>query len=93
MLRAMILIILGAVLLVVLLTQVLLPMMTDKLKFFWYFRRGVRDDIITLNTVEKDELSTKAHTAKESYVNVKREIKNRKRKLDKLDKETNVETK
>lgn len=90
MLRAMILIMLGVVLLVVLLTQVLLPMMTDKLKFFWYFRRGVRDDIITLETSEKDELAAKAHSAKESYMSAKKEIKDRKRKLDKLDKETNV---
>ncbi|HEY9176055.1 MAG TPA: hypothetical protein VIN07_00125 [Flavipsychrobacter sp.] len=90
MLRAMILIMLGVVLLVVLLTQVLLPMMTDKLKFFWYFRHGVRDDIITLETSEKDELTAKAHSAKESYISAKKEIKDRRRKLDKLDKETNV---
>lgn len=90
MLRAMILIMLGVVLLVVLLTQVLLPMMTDKLNFFWYFRRGVRDDIITLETSAKDELAAKAYSAKESYMSAKREIKDRKRKLDKLDKETNV---
>lgn len=93
MLRAMILIVLSLVLMVVILTQVVLPMFVDKLSFFWYFKKGGRDDIIIPVQEEpevQDDLNTKAYEAKKSFVEVKKEIRSRKKKLDKLDRDTDV---
>lgn len=91
MLRAMILIILAIILLVVLVTQVILPMVTDKLEFFWAFRRNIRNDIIDLETPAKEELSARAHSATQEYKGVKKEIRDRIKQLDKLDRDTEAD--
>lgn len=92
MLRAMILIVLSLVLLITILTQIVLPMFTEKLEFFWWFRKGSRDDIISFDTTnpDADPLSVKAREAQKSYKSVKQEIKQRKGVLDKLDEETDI---
>lgn len=92
MLRAMILIVLSMVLLITILTQIVLPMFTDKLSFFWYFKKGSRDDII-LHTPEKeveDDLADRAHRTSKQYKRVKKEIKERRKELGRLDKETDI---
>lgn len=92
MLRAMILIVMSLVLLITLLTQIVLPMFTNKLEFFWWFRKGSRDDIISFDTTDPgaDPLSVKAREAQKTYTSVKKEIRQRKGALDKLDKETDI---
>lgn len=92
MLRAMILIVLGIVLLITILTQIILPMFTDKLAFFWYFKKGSRDDIISIDIDEPDKnsLTAKALEAKKNYKSMKQEIQKRKDKLEQLDKDTDV---
>lgn len=87
----MILIVLGVALLITILTQVILPMFIEQLSFFWYFKKGSRDDIIS-NADESDEpsLYSKAYDAKKNYKSVKKEIKEQKDKLDRLDKATDV---
>lgn len=92
MLRAMILIVVGIVLLITIVTQIVLPMFIDTLSFFWYFRKGSRDDIIiqTGEDTAYDNLQKQAHETSKQYKSVKRVIKEQKNKLDKLDKETDL---
>lgn len=89
----MILLSLAVMLLVIIGTQVLLPMYTQHLDFFWLFKKkGAANDVISIDTnaEDKDELSVKAQEATENYKSVKKEIKSRKKKLDKLDRATDV---
>lgn len=90
MLRAMLLIVLAIILLVIVATQVILPMITDKLDFFWFFRKGDKDADICSSRTREESLSKQAHAASQQYKNAKREIKQRREKLEKLDKETDV---
>ena len=92
MLRAMVLIMLAFVLLVVIITQILMPMFVEQLDFFWYFKRNARNDIITIGDDESEDpgLYKKAYEAKKNYKNVKGEIKHEKDKLDRLDKATDL---
>ena len=88
MLRAMILIVLGMILLITIVTQIVLPMFIDKLEFFWYFKKSSRDDIII--NAREENLHDQAHDATKQYKQVKQEIDRQRRKLRKLDKETDV---
>lgn len=93
MLRMMILLSLAFILLVMIATQVLLPMFTEQLDFFWLFKKkGAGSDDISFDTdaEEKDELRVKAQEATENYKSVKKEIRSRKKKLDKLDRATDI---
>ncbi|MCB0697513.1 MAG: hypothetical protein KDC07_09125 [Chitinophagaceae bacterium] len=88
MLRAMILIVLIALLLITIVTQIVLPMFTDKLEFFWYFKKGSRDDIII--PAKDEDLYDQAQDATKQYKHVKDKISRQRQKLKKLDKETDV---
>ena len=84
----MILIVLGMILLITIVTQIVLPMFIDKLEFFWYFKKSSRDDIII--NAREENLHDHAHDATKQYKQVKQEIDRQRRKLRKLDKETDV---
>lgn len=90
MLRAMILIVLGILLLITIVTQVVLPMFIDKLRFFWYFRKGSRDDIIIEQKNDEGDIHEQAHKASREYKSAKNVIKQQIKTLKKLDKDTDV---
>lgn len=92
MLRAMVLIVLAVLLLVTIVTQIVMPMFIDRLSFFWVFKKGSRDDILTIGDDDKPapSLYKQAYDAKKTYRKVKGEIREQKDKLDRLDKATDV---
>lgn len=90
MLRAMILIVLGILLLITIITQVVMPMFIDQLRFFWYFRKGSRDDIIIPEKDDEADIHQQAHKASKEYKSAKNVIKQQIKTLKKLDRETDV---
>lgn len=92
MLRAMILIVLVAAILIVIVTQVILPMVVADLKLFWMFKKGSRDDLTVKQTEDTTyiDLDEKAQEAKQGYKNVKNIIKTQKKKLDKIDRDSEL---
>lgn len=92
MLRAMILIMVAMIILVVIATQVILPMMIEELELFWMFKKGNRKGIVFTErpTDNYEELNDKAQDAKDEYLSVKNIIKKQKSKLDKIDKNSEL---
>ncbi len=89
----MILIVLGTAVMLTLVTQVILPLLVSDLRLFWLFKRGSRDDIVIAHeeqTGSFDDLNDKAQDAKAQYKNVKNIIKTQKRKLDRIDKDSEL---
>lgn len=91
MLKAMIIIVLGTAVGLLLVTQVIFPLFISDLKLFWFFNKGGRDDIIIpKNEIPFDDLDDKAQEAKQQYKNVKNIIKTQKKKLDRIDKSSEL---
>ncbi|MEZ5017604.1 MAG: hypothetical protein R2800_11170 [Flavipsychrobacter sp.] len=87
MLKAMIVVVLGTAVSLLLVTQIILPLFVSELRLFWLFTKGSRDDIVIPQAeTPYDDLNDKAQEAKEQYKNVKNIIKTQKKKLDRIDK-------
>lgn len=91
MLRAMLLIAIAMIILVIVATQVILPMMIEELELFWMFKKGNNKGIVfTQQTTDYEDLNEKAQEAKDEYLSVKNIIKKQKSKLDKIDKNSEL---
>lgn len=91
MLKAMIVVVLGTAVSLLLVTQVILPLFVSELRLFWLFTKGSRDDIVLPKTeTPYEDLDNKAQEAKEQYKNVKNIIKTQKKKLDRIDRDSEL---
>lgn len=92
MLRAMLLIAVAITILVIIATQVILPMVVTELSLFWMFKKRQNEDVIITNEKgdQYSDLNSKAQEAKEEYLSVKNIIKKQKSKLDKIDKNSEL---
>lgn len=92
MLRAMLLIAIAMIILVIVATQVILPMMIEELELFWMFKKGNNKGIVFTQqtTDDYEDLNEKAQEAKDEYLSVKNIIKKQKSKLDKIDKNSEL---